>query len=181
MENKFKNFDINPLVPSDVNQLHDFIMANSERLKYYFPITLALNTTLEKTEEYIATKTEEIKTKTNFTFAIRNSVNQQIAGLMIIKKIDWKVKQAEFAYCIGAEFEGQGLTSFAVREMSKFAFEKLGIQTIQIIAHKTNRASCKVAEKNGFIWQRTLLKEFTPVNEEPLDMELYELYEFVRQ
>ena len=45
----------------------------------------------------------------------------------------------------------------------------------QIIAHKTNIGSCKVAEKCGFEWKKTLLNEYTPPNESPLDMELYEL------
>jgi ribosomal-protein-alanine N-acetyltransferase len=44
------------------------------------------------------------------------------------------------------------------------------------MAHKTNLGSIKVALNNGFVWQRTSLNEFTPVNESPLDMELYELY-----
>lgn len=60
--------------------------------------------------------------------------------------------------------------------MAKFAFDELGLKTLQIISHKTNLRSIKVAENNGFVWQRTLLNEFTPTNESPLDMELYELY-----
>ena len=67
------------------------------------------------------------------------------------------------------------MTSHAVSEMSNFAIEELKLKTLQIIAHKSNLGSCKVAMKNGFIWQRTLLDEFTPINELPLDMELYEL------
>ena len=90
--------------------------------------------------------------------------------------MNWETKQAEFAYCIGSEFEGKGLTSFAVKEMSKFAFEDLGLKTLQIISHKTNLGSIKVAKNCGFVLQRTLLNEFTPTNEVPLDMELYELY-----
>lgn len=60
--------------------------------------------------------------------------------------------------------------------MIHFAFDNLNLKTLQIIAHKTNLGSVKVAEKNGFIWKKTLLNEFTPTNEVPLDMELYELY-----
>ena len=52
----------------------------------------------------------------------------------------------------------------------------MGLKTIQIISHKTNFGSVKVAENNGFIWKKTLQNEFTPTNETPLDMELYELY-----
>lgn len=169
------DFIIDKLKATDVNGLHQFIGNNSERFMKYFPITLSSNSTLEKSIEYISDKNKEIKEKTNFTYAIRNKRNDEIAGLIIIKKIDWDKKQGEFAYCIGSEFEGKGLTSFAVKEMTKFAFEELGLKTLQIIAHKTNFGSIKVAENNSFVWKKTMLNEFTPTNGVPLDMELYEL------
>ena len=170
------DFIINQLNQTDANQLFQFMLDNKERLKFFFPVTLEMTSSLEKTEEYISIKNKEIEEKTNFTFGIRDKNNKQIGGLIIIKKIDWDIKQGEFAYCIGSEFEGKGVTSFAVKEMTKFAFEELGVKTLQIIAHKTNLGSVKVAENNGFIWQKTLLDEFTPTNGTPLDMELYELY-----
>ena len=170
-----QKFTINPLNSTDANQLHKFISDNSEHLKYYFPKTLSDNETFEKSIEYIKVKNKEIAERTNFTYAIRNN-DIQIVGLIIIKKIDWNKKQGEFAYCIGSQFEGKGVTSFAVSEMTKFAFEELRLKTLQIIVHKTNLGSVKVAVNNGFVWQRTLLNEFTPTNETPLDMELYELY-----
>jgi ribosomal-protein-alanine N-acetyltransferase len=49
------------------------------------------------------------------------------------------------------------------------------LKTLQIISHKTNFGSIKVAENSGFVWKRTLANEFTPTDELPLDMELYEL------
>lgn len=173
---KTGNYILDKLKPIDTNQLYLFLFDNTEQLKLYFPVTLEMNSSLEKTKEYISIKNKEIEEKTNFTFAIRDKNNQQIVGLIIIKKIDWDNKQAEFAYCIGSEFEGKGLTSFAVKEMTKFSFEELGLKTIQIISHKTNLGSVKVAENNGFVWQRTLQNEFIPTNRNPLDMELYELY-----
>ena len=171
-----ENYILDKLHPTDCNQLYQFMYNNKERLKLFFPVTLEMNSSLEKTEVYISIKNKEIDEKTNFTLAIRDKSNQQIAGLIIIKKIDWEIKQAEFAYCIGSELEGKGLTSFAVKKMLNFAFEDLGLKIIQIIAHKTNLGSVKVAKNNGFIWQRTLQNEFTPTDGAPLDMELYELY-----
>lgn len=171
-----ENFIINHLIPIDANQLHQFMIDNNERLKKFFPVTLSSNATIEKTIEYIAIKNKQIEEKTNFTFAIRDKNNQQIAGLIIIKKIDWDKKQGEFAYCIGLQFEGKGLTSFAVKEITNFAFEELKLKTLQIISHKSNLGSIKVAKNNGFVWKQTLLNEFTPTNEMPLDMELFELY-----
>lgn len=170
-----ENFIINQLKSADARQLHQFIFENRERLKRYFPVTLSSNETIEKSIDYIAVKNKEIQEKTNFTFAIRAIESQEIAGLIIIKKINWTTKTGEFAYCIGGNFKGKGLVTKAVAVMTKFAFDELHLQTLQIISHKTNLASVKVAENKGFIWQKTLLNEFTPINESPLDMELYEL------
>ncbi|SHL87840.1 ribosomal-protein-alanine N-acetyltransferase [Flavobacterium xanthum] len=170
-----ENFMIDPLIPADANQLYQFMVDNTDRLKYYLPVTLANNATLEKTIAYIATKNKEIEEKINFTFAIRNRITNEIAGLIIIKKIDWANKQGEFANCIGLHEEGKGLTSYAVKERITFAFSELELKTLQIIAHKSNLGSVKVAKNNGFIWQKTMVNEFTPTNQAPLDMELYEL------
>ena len=123
---------------------------------------------------HIEAKNDEIQRKINFTFAIREVDTQDIAGLIIIKKIDWLGRIGELAYCIGSDFEGKGLVTKAVKVISSFAFNELNLKTLQIIAHKTNFGSVKVAQNCDFIWKRTLLNEFTPNGESPLDMELYE-------
>jgi [ribosomal protein S5]-alanine N-acetyltransferase len=170
-----KNISIDKLKPIDAEQLHRFMIENTERLKKFFPVMLSSNETLEKSIEYIKNKEKEIQLKVNYTFAIREIDSQKIIGLIIIKKIDWTNKIGEFAYCIGNTFEGKGLVSKAVKAVLKFANNVLELNTLQIIAHKTNLARIKVARNNGFIWERTLIAEFTPTNELPLDMELFEL------
>jgi [ribosomal protein S5]-alanine N-acetyltransferase len=170
-----ENFIIDKLKPADANQLHQFIFENRQRFNRFFPVTLSSNETVEQSIEYITVKNKEIQDRTNFTFAIRAIDSQEIVGLIIIKKINWTTKTGEFAYCIGEKSEAKGLVTKAVTAMSQFAFNELKLETLQIIAHKTNLASVKVAEKSRFIWQKTLLNKFTPPNETPLDMELYQL------
>ncbi|MBG6109179.1 ribosomal-protein-alanine N-acetyltransferase [Flavobacterium sp. CG_23.5] len=170
-----ENFIIDKLKPTDANQLYHFMLDNNERLCRFFPLTLSGNSTVEKSIAYIALKEKEIQEKTNFTFAIREVDSQKIAGLIIIKKIDWVNRTGELAYCIGKNFEGKGLVSKTVKAISNFAFNELDLKILQIIAHKTNLASVKVAKNANFSWVKTLLNEFTPTNEAPLDMELYEL------
>ena len=80
------------------------------------------------------------------------------------------------AYCIGYNFEGYGLISKSIKALSKHAFEELGLENLQIIVHKSNVSSVKVAEKNNFRWIKTLEKAYAPPNEVDLDMELYELH-----
>ena len=169
-----ENFIIDKLKATDANELHLFIMDNAERFSRFFPLTLSSNSTVEKSTAYIEIKEREIQQKVNFTFAIREINSQKIIGLIILKKIDWTKRIGELAYCIGSNFEGKGLVTKAVKAISDFAYNELDLKTLQIIAHKTNLASVKVAQNSNFIWKKTLLNEFTPINEAPLDMELYE-------
>lgn len=169
------NISIDKLKPIDANQLYLFMIENRERFSKFFPATLSSNETLEKSVAYIDSKEIEIQQKLNFTFAIREIDSQKIIGLIIIKKIDWINRIGELAYCIGNDFGGKGVVTKAVKALSSCAYDRLELKTLQIIAHKTNLESIKVAENNAFVWQRTLIDEFTPTNELPLNMELYEL------
>lgn len=170
-----KLFHIALLDDKDAKNLNELMVSNAERFKRYFPKTLSSNLTLEDSERYITIKTSELHANLGYTFAIKEKATENIAGLIIIKKVDFEARQAELAYGIGAEYEGNGLVTFAVKEVSKFAFNDLNLNTLQIISHKTNLGSVKVAVKSGFVWQRTLPNEFTPTDELPIDMELYEL------
>jgi len=173
--NKQQTFHIAQLEPKDAQSLSDLMIVNTERFKRYFPKTLSSNLTLEATERYIESKIVEFELKTGFTFAIKEEETQNIMGLVIVKKLNWKTKQAELAYCVGNKYERKECVTKAVKAVSNYAFDELNLETLQIISHKTNLGSIKVAENNGFIWQRTLIDEFTPTDEAPLDMELYEL------
>lgn len=172
---KTEDFQITILTLKDAVSLHQLMLSNTERFKRYFPKTLAKNLTLEASESYVLLKHQEIQSKSEFTYAIKENVTGNIAGLVIIKKLDWETKQGEFAYCIGLEYQGKGWMTEAVRQISNYAFNELQLKTLQIISHKTNLGSIKVAENCGFLWTKTLISEFTPTDELPLDMELYEL------
>ncbi|MBC5837882.1 GNAT family N-acetyltransferase [Flavobacterium muglaense] len=169
-----ENYIIDQLKSTDATRLHLFLLDNTARFSKFFPLTLSSNETIEKSVAYIEEKKDEIERKINFTFAIKELDSQKIAGLIIIKKIDWVDRIGELAYCIGNNFEGKGLVTKAVKAISGFAYNELDLKTLQIIAHKTNLGSLKVAQNCDFIWKRTLLNEFTPTGESPLDMELYE-------
>lgn len=170
------SFHIITLQPEDAKSLSEMMVMNFDNFKRYFPITLSKNQSIEDSIKYIEEKRNENKSKSEFTFGIKDILNGNIAGLIIIKKINWETKQGEFAYCIGSEYENKGWMSKAIALTSKYGFEVLGFEKFQIIAHKTNIGSCKVAQKSDFKWQKTLLNEYTPPEESPLDMELYELY-----
>lgn len=173
---KFDDFEINAVHNGDAWKLCNFMIVNTDRLKRYFPGTLAQNLNPTLSQLFVEEKLKKIQNKEEFLFTIKHSETRELAGVIYIKELDWDKKQGEFAYCISYTFKGQGLTSKAIKELSKYAFNDLGLETLQIIAHKDNLPSVNVALNTKFTWQKTLKNEFTPTGEQPLDMELYELH-----
>ncbi|WP_273273146.1 GNAT family N-acetyltransferase [Maribacter polysiphoniae] len=168
-------YNIEPIQGKDAWKLCDFVISNAERLKRYFPKTLEQNSTPDLAAIFVTKKVNQYSDKEEFLFKLTEKEHRTIIGLVYIKNTDWDNKQAELAYCIGYQYEGKGFITQSVKELATYAFEHLGLTTLQIVVHKTNIGSVKVARNNGFTWQKTLPKEHTPPGEAPLDMELYVL------
>ena len=176
MQINFGSCVINPIQIIDSWPICDFVIANEDRLKSYFPKTLQQNLTPELSNIFAEKKAKQFKAKEEFLFIIRENEIKKLIGLVYIKEVDWDKKQGEFAYCIDYNTVGKGLMTEAIKQLSKHAFEIFGLKTLQIIVHKSNIASIKVAEKSNFTWIKTLKNEYTPPGERPLNMELYELH-----
>ncbi|AUP79308.1 GNAT family N-acetyltransferase [Flavivirga eckloniae] len=172
----FNGYNIEPIQLKDAWNLCDFIVANEDRLKRYFPKTLKQNLTPDLSKYFVEKKVKQFGLKEELLFTIKENEPNTLVGLVYLKELDWNKKQGEFAYCIGYPFEEKGIMTKTIGKLSEYAFAQLGLETLQIIVHKDNIASVKVAEKCNFIWKRTLNNEYTPPGETPLNMELYELY-----
>jgi ribosomal-protein-alanine N-acetyltransferase len=168
-------YTIEAIEAKDAWRICNFAVTNSDRLKRYFPTTLKLNLNPTLSEIFVAQKVKKFEHKTECLFTLKEKEKRTIIGLVYVKEIDHSLKTAELAYCIDYDYEGKGITSKTVRYISQWAHEKLGLTKLQIITHKTNKGSVKVATNNNYTWTKTLLKEHTPPNETALDMELYEL------
>ncbi|TDU43604.1 ribosomal-protein-alanine N-acetyltransferase [Gelidibacter sediminis] len=166
---------ISELVPDDALQLNKLLVSNTERFIRFLPLTLADNRTLESTRNYIERKIKAADHKEEFVYVMKDQYQIQIIGLIILKQIHWDTKQGEFAYCIGERYKGKGLMSEAIRAVSLYVSQELGLKTLHIISHKTNESSVNVALNAGYKWKKTLVKEYKSLNETPMDMELFEL------
>ncbi len=160
---------------SDAAELCTLMTSNAARFLRFFPKTLQQNSTVEDSKKFILKKRKEQQAKQEYTFLLKEPSTNKIMGLLILKEINWMTKQGELAFCIDHTFEGKGFTTRAVQYLSDYAFRELELKTLQIIVHKSNIGSIRVAEKCNYIWHSTLKDAFTPPNEKALNMELYEL------
>lgn len=171
----FESYTIESIHEKYAWRICDFCTTNAKRLQRFFPKTLEQNLTPDLSKNFVERKVKEFEAKEEFLFVLKEKKNHTLIGLVYVKEIDWIKKQGELAYCIDYKVEGKGYTTQTVKVISKWAFEVLELKTLQIIVHKTNIGSVRVAEKCGYIRKKTLLKAYTPPNGDPKDMELYEL------
>ena len=172
-----ETFKLEALKLEDASSLSALMINNGKSFQEYLPKTLAQNLSEIDSKNYILKKNKALKDQTEFTFAIKDIDTNKVAGLVILKNLDYQINQGEFAYCIGRKFSGKGWITQSIKAFTKFAFRDLGIKTLQIIIHKTNASSINVAERCGFKWSKTLTNEFKPSGRNPIDMELYELHD----
>lgn len=171
----FADYIIEPIHEKYAWRICDLMVANSDRMKRYFPKTLEQNLNPDLSHIFVEEKVRQFNHNEEFLFVLKERENRKVVGLVYIKELDWEASQAEIAYCIGYQYEGKGWMTEAVELISTYALDDLALKKLRIIAHKSNLGSIKVAEKCGYLWKRTLKKEHTPPGEEALDMELYEL------
>jgi len=176
MQLNFGSYHIIPVHSKDGWKICNFAVANEDRLKQYFPKTLEQNLTPDLSNIFVAKKVKQFEAKEEFLFTLKENETKKLFGLVYIKEVNWNKKKGEFAYAIDYNVEGKGIATEAVKQLSSYAFKKLGLKTLQIVVHKSNIGSLKVAENNNFTWIKTLKYEFTLPNGKPLNMELYELY-----
>ncbi len=172
---EFENYYIDPIHEKYAWRICDFCTINAERIKRFFSKTLEQNSTPDLSKYFVERKVKKFEAKKEFLFVLKEKENHLVIGLVYLKELDWENKQGELAYCIDYKAEGKGYMTDVVKAISRWAFEELKLKTLQIIAHKGNGASVRVAEKCGYLWKGVLKAEHTPPNEPPLDMELYEL------
>ncbi|KPM31082.1 Ribosomal-protein-L7p-serine acetyltransferase [Croceitalea dokdonensis DOKDO 023] len=176
MQIAFDNYSIAPIHHKDAWRLCDFMVANERRFQQDFPETLKQNLNPTLSRIFVNDQVNSFQNKTEFLFTVKENTNRAIIGLVYVKELHKVKGQGELAYCIGYDHEGKGITSKVVSEITAWSFNDLGLHALQIIAHETNTASIRIAEKNGFVYQKELPKSHRRFNGELVNMQLYQRY-----
>ena len=148
---EFDEFLIRSFDKRDQAPLFQLIDSNRDRLTNFLPITAKENGTPDMTATYIESRQLDAKNREVYAFAIVHQTNQEFAGFITIKNIDWHAGDCEIGYFIDQHYEGQGITSRAVRAISDHCFSKLRLRKVVIVTSPDNLGSVRVAEKNGFV------------------------------
>ena len=86
--------------------------------------------------------------------------DDKIAGLMVVREINYDNNRAEIGYWIGKEFWHKGIMVKAIKLVSKYCFEKLKTKRIFATPFVRNKKSHRVLEKSGYVKEGVLKKQW---------------------
>ncbi|HTX32299.1 MAG TPA: GNAT family N-acetyltransferase [Solirubrobacteraceae bacterium] len=79
------------------------------------------------------------------------SGSDQLLGSVALMRIDWQHRRGEAGYWLARWGRGQGHATRALKMISGWGFEALGMERIELYAATGNRPSQRVAERAGFV------------------------------
>lgn len=94
------------------------------------------------------------------TFSILESSTERYAGHVMVFDFDRESGTAQAGYRIAPWARGRGAASTALRAATGWAFAVLGFQRLWLVHAVTNPASCRVAEKSGYLLEGTLRSSY---------------------
>lgn len=164
---------IRALEKDDASLLHQLVKKNLEHIRDYFPKTALAASSTAKAREIVIDFVKRSKKNEVFVFFIEEAGIP--VGLFFAKEIDFQHSKCEIAYFTDEHCQGKGIASTGVSALIHFIFEKLELNKICCRISTDNFASIKVAEKNNFVLEGVLKKEFRISSGKFIDINCYGL------
>jgi RimJ/RimL family protein N-acetyltransferase len=83
----------------------------------------------------------------------------QLVGNVVVKEVASGKPSAEVGYWTAAQARGRGVAPRALKTLTAWSFDTFqadGLERLELLHQVDNRASCRVAEKNGYQFDRIL-------------------------
>jgi RimJ/RimL family protein N-acetyltransferase len=169
----FDHYIIRLLTLEDLEAFFQLVQKNRPRLENFFTGTVSRTKTLDDTRTFVVDITQRATAKTYFPYLIVDTSNNQIAGFLDLKNIDWNIPKSELGCYIDADYEGQGLTTKAFCFFCDFCFQEYGFKKLFLRTHPSNLSARRVAEKAGFELEGTLRRDYKTTSGELVDLLYY--------
>lgn len=106
---------------------------------------------LEDSRTYLIESYVKRQRGLEYRFCLFDLTTGKIIGSIALNRIVPEYKTANIGYWIRSDFTGRSLAVTAVKAISRFAFQELGLTRLEIVAMAKNLRSRRVAEKSGAV------------------------------
>ncbi|MEN9559675.1 MAG: hypothetical protein RLZZ502_886 [Pseudomonadota bacterium] len=112
--------------------------------------------------------------QTEFNYLVVDADTQRVHGVVSLNQLRPMHGVANLGYWLRSSSVGQGIMSCAVRQCAERAFQRHGLQRLEIVADVNNRRSRKVAERVGAHYEG-IARQRLRYRGEPRDARIYAL------
>ena len=149
------NLLLRPIQISDCSQRYLSWLQDPQISKYLE--TRWTTQTMESIQSFVASK---IESDSDYLFAIIEKETGQHMGNIKIGPVNSHHKYADVSYFIGEKScWGKGYATEAIRLITRFGFEELGLYKVQAGVYENNIGSIKALKKVGFVQEGCLRKQ----------------------
>lgn len=162
---------LRPARKQDAKQVFEGYAANLDACRY---LTFSPHQQIEDTIEFLARCEAEWRDGVQYTFALcEQQHNQRLLGLVSYRKPG--PHRVSFGYALNPDKWGKGYMPEAIHRLMDMAWKDPTVHRIEATCDVQNKASARVMEKCGLVWEgilkrHTLLPNISPI---PRDMHSY--------
>ncbi len=147
--------------PGDGPAHHEGVIESLDALRQ-FPASLSwamAEPSLDSSENYCRNGQASYMLRTAMPMALFLKETKTFIGSSGLHAFDWSVPKCEIGYWVRSGYAKKGLITEAVKAITTFAFEKLGMRRVEALPDHENRASCLVCERAGYRLEGILQNE----------------------
>ena len=165
-----KDITLRRLTRENAQEKFDLIVKNHDHLMPWMPWADLYHDDIEVMYTFTDSEIEKFDNGTTFGYDIY--YQDQLVGSIDFHEISEGNCRVELGYWVGAEFTGKGIATRAAAAMTKYAFEKLGMNRVAILACTDNTPSINVAKRLGFV-EEGILRQYSVLPDGTHDTVVY--------
>ena len=113
---------------------------------------------------------------TSYKWLVIEKESNEVIGSITAVKVDELNKTVALGYCFGSKWWNNGYATETLKRVIKFFFEDICVETIYANHLTDNKASGKVMQKAGMIFEGTLRNRMTDkITNKPMGLDTYSI------
>ncbi len=131
--------------------------------------------TVENSEIHSREAHAKFLTREELYWRLWSKENGELVGCSGLHRIDWEIPKFEIGFWCRSKYSGQGYISEAVRGITRFAFNHLAAQRVEIRCDSKNERSRRVIERCNFQYEGCLRRSVLAPDGSPRDELIFSL------
>ena len=149
---------IRPILPGDGKKVHEAINRSREEFKQWLPFAHKQQTA-EETEENIIRAYAAFLLREDIRLHIFRKEDDAFIGATGLHRINWDIPKFEIGYWIDTQYSGKGYMTEAVGALTRFAFQDLSANRVEIRCDPDNINSRRIPERLGYTLEGILQQD----------------------